>query len=256
MTASTACLTKEQIAQFREQGYLQLDRLVEPEEIEWVREIYDRLFAERTGWDRGEQFDLAGSDDPTAKPRLPQLMNPATHAPELDRARFRQAALAIAGQLLGENVERGDEHAIRKPAGDGAATQDEAYWDPSFSYEALSIWTPLQEATSVNGCMQFVPGSHLNRSILSHHSIGHDVRVHGLETEEVDPRLAVACPLPPGGCTIHHCRTLHYAGPNLSGQPRRAYILTFRQPPIRLDQPHDFPWLAARRAARQARAAR
>jgi ectoine hydroxylase-related dioxygenase (phytanoyl-CoA dioxygenase family) len=186
-------------------------------------------------------------------------MNPAAHAPELDKAKFRRAALEIAQQLLGENVERGDEHAIRKPADDGAATpwhQDEAYWDPSFSYEALSIWTPLQDATLVNGCMQFIPGSHRDRRILPHHSIGHDVRIHGLETDDVDPRLAVACPLAPGGCTIHHCRTLHYTGPNSSNQPRRAYILTFRQPPVRLDQPHDFPWLAARRAARQARAAR
>ena len=258
MIADMTRLTDKQIAQFHEQGYLQLDRLVEPDEIAWVREIYDRLFADRAGWERGEQFDLAGSDDPTAKPRLPQLMNPAAHAPELEKAAFRQAALEIARQLLGGDTEPGDEHAIRKPGDDGAATpwhQDESYWDPAFAYEALSIWTPLQEATLVNGCMQFIPGSHLDRNILPHHSINHDVRIHGLETDEADPRQAVACPLPPGGCTIHHCRTLHYTGPNKSGQPRRAYILTFRRPPVRLEQPREFPWLAARQAARQARAA-
>ena len=256
--AEGARLTSNQVAEFHERGYLQLDRLVEPDEIAWVRGIYDRLFAERAGWDRGEQFDLAGSDDPAAKPRLPQLMNPAAFAPELERAAFRQAALEIARQLLGDEAGPGDEHAIRKPAEDGAETpwhQDEAYWDPSFAYEALSIWTPLQEATLVNGCMQFVPGSHRDRGILPHHSIGHDPRIHGLETDGVDPRLAVACPLPPGGCTIHHCRTLHYTGPNRSGQPRRAYILTFRKPPVPLAVPRDFPWLTARKAARQARAA-
>ena len=251
-------LTDDQIAEFHEQGYLRLDRLVEADEIDWVRAIYDRLFAERAGWDRGEQFDLAGSDDPAAKPRLPQLMNPAAFAPELERAVFRRAALKVARQLLGDDAEPGDEHAIRKPAEDGAETpwhQDEAYWDPSFSYDALSIWTPLQEATLVNGCMQFIPGSHRDRGIRPHHSIGHDTRIHGLETDEVDPRLAVACPLPPGGCTIHHCRTLHYAGLNRSGQPRRAYILTFRKPPVPLAATRDFPWLTARKAARQARAA-
>lgn len=250
-------LTAEQIARFREQGFLQVDRLVADDEIAWVREIYDRLFAQRAGWEKGDQFDLAGSDDPTAKPRLPQLMNPAAHAPELNRAVFRQTAFEIARQLLGEQIERGDEHAICKPAEDGAETpwhQDEAYWDPAFAYDALSIWTPLQEATLINGCMQFIPGSHLGRSVRPHHSIGHDVRIHGLETDDVDPRLAVACPLQAGGCTIHHCRTLHYAGPNRSGQPRRAYILTFRTPPVPLDAPRDFPWLTARRAARQLRA--
>jgi ectoine hydroxylase-related dioxygenase (phytanoyl-CoA dioxygenase family) len=245
-------LTQEQGAQFHEQGYLHLDRLAEAEEIAWVREIYDRLFADRVGWDGGQQFDLAGTDDPKAKPRLPQLMNPAAFAPKLEKAAFRSCALEIARQLLGPHAERGDEHAICKPATDGAATpwhQDEAYWDPAFAYEGLSIWVPLQEATLVNGCMQFIPGSN-HREILSHHSINHDVRVHGLETDEVDPRRAVAVPLAAGGCTIHHCRTLHFAGLNRSGEPRRAYILTFRNPPIRLDAPRDFPWLTARRTAR------
>ena len=248
-------LTEEQVAQFQEQGFLHLDRLAEAEEIAWVREINDRLFADRVGWDRGEQFDLAGTDDPRVKPRLPQLMNPASHAPELEKAAFRQVAFAVARQLLGPDAERGDEHAICKPAADGAATpwhQDQAYWDPAFAYEALSIWVPLQEATLLNGCMQFIPGSHRGE-ILSHHSIGHDVRVHGLETDQADPQRAVAVPLAAGGCTIHHCRTLHYAGPNRSGQPRRAYILTFRNPPLRLDTPRDFPWLTTRRTARQDR---
>ncbi len=248
-------LTDEHIRNFREQGFLRLETLAAPEEVSWVREIYDRLFAERAGWSRGDQFDLAGTDEPDGKLRLPQLMNPVSYAPELTSAIFRQAAGRLARQLLGEDAEAGDEHAILKPADDGAETpwhQDQAYWDPAYQYEALSIWVPLQEATLENGCMWFIPGSH-RAGILPHHSIGHDARVHGLETDEVDPTGAVACPLPAGGCTIHHCRTLHYAGPNRSRQPRRAYILTFRRPPVRLTGPGEFPWLSARRVARQTR---
>lgn len=248
-------LTEQQIADFREQGFLRLERLVASEEVSWIREIYDRLFTERAGWNRGDQFDLAGTDRPEDRPRLPQLMNPATYAPELEKAAFRQAAHGLACQLLGEGAGRGDEHAILKPAGDGAETpwhQDEAYWDPAYEYEALSVWVPLQEATMDNGCMWFIPGSHRD-GVLPHHSIGNDVRVHGLETSEADRNLAVPCPVPAGGCTIHHCRTLHYAGPNRTGKPRRAYILTFRRPPVRLAVAREFPWLTARRAARQAR---
>jgi ectoine hydroxylase-related dioxygenase (phytanoyl-CoA dioxygenase family) len=247
-------LSDAQLRQFHEQGFLRLECLVAAEEVAWARGVYDRLFAERAGWSRGDQFDLAGTDEPEAKPRLPQLMNPASYAPELKHAVFRERARRLACQLL-TDAECGDEHAICKPAEDGAETpwhQDEAYWDPAYDYEALSIWTPLQEATLENGCMHFIPGSHRG-GILPHHSIGHDVRIHGLEADAVDPKLAVACPLPAGGCTIHHCRTLHYAGPNRSGEPRRAYILTFRKPPTRREVPRDFPWLTARRAARQIR---
>jgi ectoine hydroxylase-related dioxygenase (phytanoyl-CoA dioxygenase family) len=247
-------LTDQEISLFHEQGFLRLERLVDAEEVAWVREVYDRLFLERTGWERGDQFDLAGTDAPEAKLRLPQLMNPAAYAPELKQAVFRETARRVACQLLA-GAECGDEHAICKPAEDGAETpwhQDQAYWDPAYDYEALSIWTPLQEATPENGCMHFISGSHRG-GVVPHHSIGHDVRVHGLETDAVDPKLAVACPLPAGGCTIHHCRTLHYAGPNRSSEARRAYILTFRKPPMRREMPQDFPWLTARRAARQLR---
>jgi hypothetical protein len=45
MTSETRQLTDEQIAHFHAQGYLQLERLVAADEVAWVREIYDRLFA-------------------------------------------------------------------------------------------------------------------------------------------------------------------------------------------------------------------
>lgn len=46
-------------------------------------------------------------------------------------------------------------------------------------------------------------------------------------TDDVDPKGAVACPLPAGGMTIHQPKTLHYTGPNRTNTPRRAYILFF-----------------------------
>ena len=38
---------------------------------------------------------------------------------------------------------------------------------------------------------------------------------------------AVACPLHVGGLTIHTPLTVHYAGPNLTSEPRRAWIIHF-----------------------------
>jgi hypothetical protein len=45
------------------------------------------------------------------------------------------------------------------------------------------------------------------------------------------------------GATIHHCRTLHYTGPNHSDGPRRAYILGFGTPPKKRAVARDFYWL-------------
>ncbi len=249
-------LTREQIEQFHRDGFLALERLMDPEEVAWAREIYDRLFAQRAGREFGDQFDLGGPDTEGEVAVLPQILNPAKYAPELKEGRYRKNALAIAQQLLGEEAVYQGEHAIFKPARYGAATpwhQDEAYWNPAMDYYSISIWIPLQEATIENGCLWFVPGSH-HWEIVPHHTIGHDPRVHGLEVDEADTSDAVACPIPAGGCTIHLNRTLHYAGPNTSEIHRRAYILGYGHPPKPRTEPREFPWNASKQTPREERA--
>ena len=64
-------------------------------------------------------------------------------------------------------------------------------------------------------------------------TVNHDTRIHGLEVDLDHPLVsgpagiaaAVPCPLPAGGATFHHCRTMHYSAPNTTNVPRRAYIM-------------------------------
>jgi ectoine hydroxylase-related dioxygenase (phytanoyl-CoA dioxygenase family) len=103
--------------------------------------------------------------------------------------------------------------------------------------------------------MWFVPRSH-KMAVLEHQSINNDPRIHGLElTPDQMPYVQdpVACPLPPGGCTIHYSRTLHYTGPNTSDIPRRAYILGGSAPAERRSDGRRFPWLEQQRTARMQR---
>lgn len=249
-------LSPVQIESFARDGYLRLDAITTPDEVQSVRAVYDRLFAERRGREVGDQFDLGGTDEDDRPAALPQILHPSTYAPELADTLIRAGAEAIARALLGPEAAFIEDHAILKPAGHGAETpwhQDEAYWDPAFDYASLSVWVPLQEATVENGCMAFVPRSHRNE-VLPHHPIGHDPRVHGLEVDAADVRAAVYCPIPAGGATVHHCRTLHYAGPNPTAAPRRAYIMTFGVPPRPRSTPRRFPWREHRQTARDQRA--
>ena len=50
------------------------------------------------------------------------------------------------------------------------------------------------------------------------------------------------CELPAGGATVHDGRTVHGAGANLSGQPRRALVFGFGLAPVLLDVPNRYPW--------------
>lgn len=247
-------LTPEQIEFFHREGYLALPAITTPEEVAQLCGIYDHLFEIKAGRDQGDHLDLTShDDDETQEPTLPQIMNPSKYAPALKDTQLHANAEAIAKQLFGEQTVFRFDHAIRKPAHTGSATpwhQDEAYSSPINDYNEVSIWIPLQEATRQNGCMWFVPGSHRS-GIFPHHPIGNDPRVIGLEVDNPDAmsKGAVACELPAGGATIHHCKTLHYTGPNVSAGPRRAYILGFGAPPIPLDEPRNFHWLEQQQTA-------
>ena len=79
MPEPTIFLSRAQINSFHEDGYLVLNAITTQEEVAQLREIYDRLFLERTGWDQGSQFDLAGIDEDD-QPRLPQQTARQTRA--------------------------------------------------------------------------------------------------------------------------------------------------------------------------------
>jgi len=248
-------LTETDIAAFWHDGYLRMPSITTQSEIAWMREAYDRLFTERRGWDKGDMFDFAGPDELGGAVSVPQLLNPSQHEPRLVNTEFRRNALAIARQLLGPKAKLVFEHAMLKPALTGGKTpwhQDEAFYSKYTNYQSLTFWMPLQDVDRSNGCMEFIPGSHKG-PLLQHHSINGDPRIHGLEVDGINAALAVPCMLPAGGASIHHRRTLHYAGPNRSAAPRRAYALGFgvRSRALTLREEHS--WNSGRMTDRERR---
>lgn len=252
-------LSREQTAFFHREGYLALEQLTTPEDVAFLRALYDGIFAERAGREVGDQFDLAGRDDDGGSAALPQILRPAKYAPAMNDSLLLKNAAAVARQLLGPEAVTEFAHAINKPPRAGAETpwhQDAAYWGPDLVYRAISIWVPLQEATEENGCMEFVPRSH-TLDVIRHRSINDDPRIHGLELHPEElPRVrtAVRCPLAAGGATIHGPYMLHHAGPNRSAGPRRALILNAGVDPIRRDIPLRLTWMEEKATAREARA--
>lgn len=259
MDKDLIALSREQVEIYHRMGYLAIPRLTTDDDVATLREAYDRIFSDRSGRERGDQFDLAGTDEDGVREALPQILNPAKYAPAMNDALLLRNATHVARQILGEAATCEFAHAIFKPAGYGAETpwhQDAAYWDPEFRYRAISIWVPLQVASEENGCMEFVPGSHA-MDVVRHRSINNDPRIHGLELhpdETARIRGAVRCPLPPGGATLHGPYMLHHTGANRSQIPRRALILSASLPPGKRDTPLRFPWLEEKQTARVARA--
>src|SRR5215813_5125157 len=99
----TVSLTQAQIEFYHVNGFLMLDALTTADEVQWMREIYDRLFASRAGREEGNQFNLGRSDEEGKTAVLPQILNPSKYAPELKDSLFRVNGMHIARQLLGDS---------------------------------------------------------------------------------------------------------------------------------------------------------
>lgn len=249
-------LSEKELGRFHSDGFTYTDQITTPEDVAYVREIFDQMFQDKRGREEGNQFDLAGSDEEGKEASLPQIKDPARYAPELNDSKLLENASRALSQLFGEPVQASFYHAIFKPPKHGAETpwhQDAAYWDPNYIHRKISVWVPLQEVTVENGCMQFVPKTD-NEDIMIHQSINNDPTIHGLELlpekhEELADK-AVPCPLPAGGASFHGGYAPHYAGPNFSDNPRRAIILVGELPPIERNEKMRFPWLEERQTAR------
>ncbi|MEO0333675.1 MAG: phytanoyl-CoA dioxygenase family protein, partial [Bacteroidota bacterium] len=82
----------------------------------------------------------------------------------------------------------------------------------------------LDEAKLDNGCMWYVPGSHL-QPMRPHQPAGKGGGALECQATEEE---GVAVELQPGECILHHGGTLHYSRGNSTDLRRRAFITNFR----------------------------
>ena len=235
------------IAEFHQRGFIRIDRLVPDQELAWLREVYDLMFAEKIEAVPGGHFDVLRSYDSPGAPKQLQLLMPEVRFAELRKTAFWRNGREIAAVLLGADSKalRGWGHMLPKPPKVGEPLpwhQDEAYWDPTFEYRALGNWVTLDPATPESGCMSFIPGSHRG-DIRVHRHLHDDPTVHALVVPDVDESLAVPVPVEPGGAVFHHCRILHSSSANRSDRIRRAWANEWQLPPVPRTEAVSRPWM-------------
>jgi ectoine hydroxylase-related dioxygenase (phytanoyl-CoA dioxygenase family) len=220
--------SSKQIEDFRRDGFLRIDRLIDDATIGKLRGYYNRFIS-------GEI--PSGEDNRKLGGQIHQIMHPRLHHdyfrsnPALDEA--MEASLGLLGR---SEVKFFFDMLIDKPPLTDKETpwhQDEAYAKIPFTPAGTVIenmgvqfWIALDDVDVENGCMQFIAGAH-NEPLLEHSIVsgepGSENRL--LVTKQVDPSKAIPVPLKAGGCTVHYRGTPHYTGPNRSAtRGRRAYI--------------------------------
>ena len=116
-----------------------------------------------------------------------------------------------------------------KPARTGKATpwhQDGDYY-PIEPLETLTVWISLDGSTPEQGCMKFIPGSHRERKVYSHHFEHRDdyTLAQVIDEGEVDLSLERNIVLEPGQISLHDVYLVHGSDANHSNKRRMGLVL-------------------------------
>ncbi|WP_199202332.1 phytanoyl-CoA dioxygenase family protein [Mesorhizobium sp. 113-3-3] len=222
-------VTEDQVREYQERGFVHIPGLLSPAEVaelkaavlEAVEMMAGRKIAPG-GVDRLDGDDRYYDKVFTQRinvSKLNQTIHRYIRGPEIGNiasALARQPAMRI---FL-------DQALIKEPYGNPTAWHlDNPYW-PFYSRDSISIWIALEDATPLNGCLSFVPGSH-KLANFDNVDIGKDLA--GLfkiypGMAETDP---VAVPMPAGDCSFHNGLTAHGAGANMTRRRRIAMTAGF-----------------------------
>lgn len=222
-------LSEEQVAFFQENGYLSHIKLLD----EWQVDALNEELVELTDPDHPMhhlfyEFHSNESADPNAV-----LFHSLGHwriAPGFHDVLWNPAFVMAASQLLGnQSVRFWHDQLFCKPAKHGGVVawhQDYSYWTRTKPMQHLTCWTGLDDASTENGCMYYVPGSHrwglLDKPELAGDMEGLMDYLTEVQKAEFKP---VPIEMPKGYGTFHHPLMVHGSYENKSERSRRAFVL-------------------------------
>lgn len=106
--------------------------------------------------------------------------------------------------------------------------QDSTYWGLS-KPDVVTAWVAFTPATPENGAMKVIPGSHLLDQIPHRDTFAkHNLLTRGQEIAvEVDESTAVTLTLEPGEMSLHHVRLVHGSPPNATDDRRIGFSIRY-----------------------------
>lgn len=242
-----SAFSPSQIEQFQRDGYVRLGRVASVDELADLQQRIDdimlgnvqyprmrlQLFDEETGQLRR----TFGSEVSTLSyRRIDDLEQDPLFLAYIQHPVFR----GIAERYIGDRVSVFRSMFMNKPA---RWTQELAWHQDvgaGWGIDAnptVTVWTALDEATSGNGCMQIVPGSHAAGVINERHFLSEEDRATHAPDDAVIDLEAQA-----GEAILLHNFLLHRSGPNPTDHARRAFSVTYMDAATRtLDTGQTFP---------------
>ena len=112
--------------------------------------------------------------------------------------------------------------------------QDMKYWGLNDTDGQVSAWIALNPVSQANGCMQFLPKTHLGEMVDHNDTFSEDnFLTRGQEAEfDYNPDDILHVELDPGQASFHHGKLLHASPPNRSDDRRIGYAIQFIAPHV------------------------
>lgn len=150
-------------------------------------------------------------------------------APGFHDVLWNPAFTVPASQLLGGAVRFWHDQLFCKPARHGGVVawhQDYSYWTRTKPVAHLSCWIGLDDSTRENGCLHYVPGSHLwNLLPITGLADDMDAIQTVLTIEQRREFEPVAIELKRGEASFHHPLMVHGSYENHTTRQRRATVI-------------------------------
>jgi len=229
---SNYSLEEDLVAKFRDQGFLKLKKVLSPEALQFYgQEITQKVVALNR-----ERRPLEERD--TYAKAFLQIMNLWRESEVIRRFVFSKRLAKIATELLGTRGVRlyHDQALYKEPGGGHTPWHVDQYYWPLSNSSTVTAWIPLQAVPTEMGPLELSVGSQkinfgreFKISDESEQRITRHLKLSHLPTEAGSYEL--------GEVRFHSGFTLHRAGPNTTGKPRRAMTIIYMDSEMRLAEP-------------------
>jgi ectoine hydroxylase-related dioxygenase (phytanoyl-CoA dioxygenase family) len=219
-------LNEDQISQFHRDGYILVEGLLSESEVEALRQRVEDIATGTKDFPEERLEYEPGAEKNERRMESLRKINQGAGCDEVLSAHSRHPAiLDVIESLLGPDIKRfGDQLFVKPPGGvEKPYHQDSPY----FKIEPMALvssWVALDDVTLENGCLYFVPGSHVDGALA--HSEDWEVgdrRDMKIPDSAIELAKETPITMKAGDVSFHHSLLLHRSGPNKTQQFRRGY---------------------------------
>ena len=231
----TGPLTQDQVADFRENGYLVLHDALTPEQVSalnadiagWVEESRSHATAFGETMDGRPRFDVEPGHC-AESPALRRVSSPVEISDACLEVMRDNRALDAVAQIYGPNIQFNNAKINSKLPGTKTEVKyhQDFLFEPHSNDDLMTVLLFLDDVTMENGPLEVVPGTH--KGPLYEH--WHGGVFTGAVTDDIEAEMrprAVHCTGPVGSACLMHTRLVHGSTANLSASPRTLYIVTY-----------------------------